>query len=316
MVALSVTDALLRARLARAADLPPLGQPPSVLVTGIAGLLGRRFAVRWPSSALRGLDLAAGWGTTIVGSVTDRAAVMAAVQGMDTVVHLAGLHAPHVGTAAPAEFRRVNVDGTCRLLDAAIAAGLRRFVFASSTSVYGAAMVDPVRAVFVDESLEPQPRDIYDETKLDAEALVLAADGAFREGTIVLRIGRCFAEPAPMRAFHRFHRGIAAADVVTALERAVRTETGGVFNIVARTRLNREDAAALKRDPAGVLTRRYPGVSWERPCGVLPVIDRIYDGSKAARLLGFESRFDSVSWWERRQRQSLAGCQQGATRGG
>ena len=51
--------------------------------------------------------------------------------------HLAALHAPHVGVHSETAFRRANVDATAALLEAALAARVRRFVFASTTSVYG-----------------------------------------------------------------------------------------------------------------------------------------------------------------------------------
>ena len=89
-------------------------------------------------------------------------------------MHVAALHAPHVGQVPGGEFRSINVDLTGTLLAEAAAAGAGRFVYTSSTSVYGHALVPVSRAVWVDEHLIPQPRDIYDETKLAAEGLVLA----------------------------------------------------------------------------------------------------------------------------------------------
>lgn len=299
-------DALSR-RLIRDADRPAPAGPPRILVTGSSGRLGRHLAARWPAAAWRGFDLRPGPATTRVGAVEDRAAVRAAVVGTDTVVHLAALHAPDVGTASPAAFRRVNVEGTKRLLDAASSAGLRRFVLASSTSVYGAAMVDPDRAVWIDETLPPAPRDVYDETKLAAEALVLAADGAFPEGTAVLRIARCVDEPAPLRAWHRLYRGIAAADVAAAFERAVLSDAGGIFNVAARTRLRREDAAILRTDPLMVLRARYPSLDLAPFAAFAAAgIDRVYDGAKAAVRLGFASRFDAVSGDERARQRCAA----------
>lgn len=109
---------------------------------------------------------------------------------------------------ALADFRAVNVDATEALLDDAGAAGVRRIVYISSTSVYGDALVPADRAVWVDESLTPRPRDIYDETKLAAEQLVESS--AIRSMT--LRIARCFPEPPPVLATHRLHDSTAAAD--------------------------------------------------------------------------------------------------------
>jgi UDP-glucose 4-epimerase len=118
---------------------------------------------------VRGVDRAPGRWTDLVGDLRDERVCRAAVHAADVVVHTAALHAPHVGLVADAEFRAVNVTATEALLDRAQAAGVRRVVYISSTSVYGDALVPADRAVWVDESLPPRPRDIYDETKLDAE---------------------------------------------------------------------------------------------------------------------------------------------------
>jgi 2-alkyl-3-oxoalkanoate reductase len=105
-----------------------------------------------------------------LGSVTDPAAVAAAVAGADAVVHLAALVAP---TGPWADFLAVNVDGTATLLDAAREAGVRRFVYVSSPSVaHGgeslvgapAAPADPERA-----------RGYYARSKAMGERLALAA---------------------------------------------------------------------------------------------------------------------------------------------
>ncbi len=148
----------------------------TVLVTGASGFLGRATAAavhdaghavrtfqRRPSG-VPGVD-------DVLGTVTDAGALERAVEGVDAVVHLAA----KVSLAGdPAEFVRVNVDGTRALLGAARAAGARRFVFVSSPSVahtgsslagVGADVAEPARA-----------RGEYARTKAAAERLALAAD--------------------------------------------------------------------------------------------------------------------------------------------
>lgn len=148
-----------------------------VLVTGASGFLGRAtaVAVRAAGHQVRtfqrrpsGVDGV----TDVLGSMTDGAAVARAVEGADAVVHLAA----KVSLAGdPADFVRVNVDGTRTLLDAARAAGVQRFVFVSSPSVAhtgsslagsGAGSAEPTAA-----------RGHYARTKAAAELLALAADG-------------------------------------------------------------------------------------------------------------------------------------------
>lgn len=293
----------------RTADLPSTFAPMPMLVTGSSGRLGRALAARLDSRIMRGLDMEPGPATTIGGSILDRRVLAEALAGVDSVVHLAALHAPHVGRVPDRHFHTVNVDGTASVLAAARRAGVRRFVFASSTSVYGAAMANPSAAVFVTESLAAVPRDIYDETKRAAECLVLAADGNFPDGTVVLRIGRCVRETARLRAWHRFYRGLSAADAARALHRAAQSGAGGIFNVVARTLLQAEDAASLKTAPLAVLRRRYPAFDWREDDWAALAragIDRVYDGSKAAARLGFASRSDTVTWHARAVRRKAS----------
>ena len=147
-----------------------------VLVTGASGFLGQATAAavrdaghevrtfqRRPSGVAGVQDVA--------GTMTDDAALARAVDGVEAVVHLAA----KVSLAGdPADFARVNVDGTRSLLRAARAAGAARFVFVSSPSVAhtGSSLVgadagpaEPSRA-----------RGDYARTKAAAELLALDAD--------------------------------------------------------------------------------------------------------------------------------------------
>ncbi|WP_426724778.1 NAD-dependent epimerase/dehydratase family protein [Curtobacterium flaccumfaciens] len=147
-----------------------------VLVTGASGFLGQATAAavrdaghevrtfqRRPSGVPGVQDVA--------GTMTDDAAVARAVDGVEAVVHLAA----KVSLAGdPADFARVNIEGTRSLLAAARAAGVGRFVFVSSPSVAhtGSSLVgadagpaEPSRA-----------RGDYARTKAAAELLALDAD--------------------------------------------------------------------------------------------------------------------------------------------
>ncbi|HEX8654499.1 MAG TPA: NAD(P)-dependent oxidoreductase [Allosphingosinicella sp.] len=258
-----------------------------ILVTGAAGLIGSAVA-----SLLRrehdviGLDLRPG---AEVQKIADLAGPLG-LAGFDAIVHVAALHAPHVGRASDAEFRAVNVDATARLLDAALAAGVSRFVFTSTTSLYGRAL-EPKggRAAWIDETTEPQPRDIYDETKLAAETLVRAAGlpGA------ILRMSRCFPEPLPEMALYRLYRGIDRRDVARAHALALEAD-GGTYVISALSPFLPEDREALVADAPAVLRLRAPEVAarFERLGWPLPrTIDRVYNPARAAAALGFTARY-------------------------
>ncbi len=213
------------------------------------------------------------------------------LRGVDAVVHFAALHAPHRDTHSSEAFTVLNVDTTARLIDSAAKHGVRRFLLASSTSVYGRAMRPTTQAVWVTEALVPQPEDIYDETKLAAEAL---CERAFSAGlkTCALRFSRSFPEPLPLMALYRLYRGVDARDVAQAFGLAL-TATLSKFealNISARTPFQQSDCPALFVNAPDVLRLRAPifveafhARSWPLPSS----IDRVYVSDRASQVLGY-----------------------------
>jgi nucleoside-diphosphate-sugar epimerase len=96
--------------------------------------------------------------------------------GFEAVVHLAGLSNDPLGALNPALTEEINRDGTVHVAAAAKEAGVERFVFASSCSMYGTA--DGARAI--DETAALQPLTEYARSKAFAEEALLAlADGDF-----------------------------------------------------------------------------------------------------------------------------------------
>lgn len=264
-----------------------------VLVTGSSGKVGAIVARRLRAQhQVLGIDRAAGEQTDIIVDIRDQAAMARCMLEQDAVIHLAALHAPHRDQGvSEAEFVAVNVEATDRLLDLARAAGVRRLLLASTTSVYGDALVDAQRAVWVTEGLKPQPRDIYDETKLAAEALCAQAFSADFV-TIALRISRCFDEPARDLALYRLYRGVAADDVARAFARALVAALNQfeVFNISAATPFQAGDCAQLKSDARAVLQARVPGIEADfaaRGWALPKTIDRVYVVAKAQAMLGY-----------------------------
>ena len=88
------------------------------------------------------------------GDIADRELAERACEGMDGIVHLAGLAGVRPSFAEPARYVRVNVEGTANLLDVAQNAGHRVFVLASSSSVYGNST--PLPASEDEPSIEPE----------------------------------------------------------------------------------------------------------------------------------------------------------------
>lgn len=245
--------------------------------------------------SLTGVDAQPGAHTHRVADLREIADWGALLEGVEGIVHFAALHAPHRDTHSRAEFQAVNVEASARLIDAARRAGVRKFVFASTTSVYGRAMRTAERAAWVTELLPPEPEDIYDETKLAAEALCREAFSADFQ-TVALRFSRCFSEPVPMMALYRLYRGVDARDVAEAFRLAVERPMPRfeIYNISGGTPFCEADCEALWRDAVGVLQMRVPPLveAFRRRGWSLPDrIDRVYVAAKAQRELEWQARF-------------------------
>jgi UDP-glucose 4-epimerase len=97
----------------------------------------------------------------VVASITDRAAVRAAVAGADAVVHTATLHKPHVMSHLRQAFVDTNVTGTLVLLEEALDAGVGAFVYTSTTSAFGRALTpgEGAPGAWITEDVVPRTRN-------------------------------------------------------------------------------------------------------------------------------------------------------------
>src|SRR5215813_6717820 len=169
-----------------------------ILVTGSAGHLGEALVrtLQGTSHEIVGLDILNSDFTNLIGSITDRSQVRRCMQGVDAVLHTATLHKPHVITHGRQDFVDTNITGTLNLLEEAATAGVRSFVFTSTTSAFGAALTPPAGApaAWVTEDVTPVPKNIYGVTKTAAENLceLFYRDQALP--CLVLRTARFFPE--------------------------------------------------------------------------------------------------------------------------
>ena len=125
----------------------------------------------------------------------------------DVVVHLAALAGVRPSLAEPARYADVNLVGTQRVIDAARAAGTRRFVFASSSSVYGLDSEPP----FKESDPCLKPLSPYASTKRAAELLLFAAHHLYALDVTCLRFFTVYGpRQRPDLAIHKFGRLIAA----------------------------------------------------------------------------------------------------------
>ena len=112
----------------------------------------------------------------------------------------------------------------------------------------------------------------------------------------ILRMSRCFPEPADVMAAYRLHRGVDARDVADAHVAAL-SNVGAAcetYIVSGHTPFDRGDCAALGADAASVLRERAPALvaAYEQRGWPLPArIDRVYAPALAERRLGWTSRF-------------------------
>lgn len=264
------------------------GKQIHALVTGAAGFIGSRLVRRLRDEEHRvtGIDSFTNYydvalkrrnadsvvhtGAAFIEDDLNKIDLNSALDGVDVVFHLAGQ--PGVRASWGLEFpdyTRRNIDATQRLLEACRSrTTLRRFVYASSSSVYGDAEHYPTK-----EDVRPQPVSPYGVTKLAAEHLCTLYATNFDVPTVSLRYFTVYGPgQRPDMAFTRF---ITAAiqgkpltifgsgeqvrdftfvdDVVSAnlLAATCDTPLGAVFNVAGGSHATVNDVLDILRDIVG-----------------------------------------------------------------
>jgi UDP-glucose 4-epimerase len=285
-----------------------------VLVTGSSGHLGEALVrtLQNTSHEVVGLDLTPSPFTSKVGSIADRNCIRQCMRGVEAVLHAATLHKPHVMTHSRQDFIDTNITGTLNLLEEAASAGVRSFVFTSTTSAFGAALTPPAGApaAWVTEDVRPVPRNIYGVTKSAAEDLCELFHRSHRLACLILRTSRFFPEeddnPATRLAYDDgnvkvnefLYRRIDLEDVVNAHLLAVEKAPligFGRYIISATTPLDEGDLLDLRVNAPEVVRRRVPEYEQEyarRGWRMFPGIDRVYVNERARRELGWRPRYD------------------------
>lgn len=199
-----------------------------VLVTGCDGYIGSRLAPRLLQAGhtVQGIDTGfyrSGWlyeprapfPSIHTSDVRDLAP--SNLMGFDAVVHLAELSNDPLGQLDPDITEKVNHRGSCQLALKARDAGVSRFIYASSCSVYGAGTGD-----WKDENSPPDPRTAYAQCKVDVERDVLGLMDE-RFAPIFLRNATVFG-PSPRMRFDLVLNNLAG---LAWTERAIRLTSDG-----------------------------------------------------------------------------------------
>lgn len=163
-----------------------------VLVVGGAGFIGSALVRELAQSRkVRVLDdMSTGKASNVQGvdnvelvegSLLDRALVAETFKGIDVVFHLACLGVRH-SIHSPEQNHEVNATGTLQLLEAARSSGISRFIYTSTSEVYGTATSVPMS-----ESHPTLPHTVYGGSKLAGEAYVRAYHCTYGMPTVVLR---------------------------------------------------------------------------------------------------------------------------------
>lgn len=220
-----------------------------ILVTGATGKVGSRFVPRllakgydvsvFVRDAAKAAELTRLGAKVITGDLYDPATIPAAVAGMDAVIHLAALFRTFTDNEG---IIKTNREGTIELANAAMAAGVKRFVFASTSNVYGSGYGRPARE---DEQVNINDPRAYASSKIAAEQELISLQGKNGFDVRILRLAFVYgdkdphiAEILPLLKMLKRHSGsrmhmVHHLDVAQALLLLLNTEglDGEIFNV-------------------------------------------------------------------------------------
>jgi dihydroflavonol-4-reductase len=312
-----------------------------LLITGATGFIGSRLALH---ARRNGIDVLATGRAEIdvererlaelraadvpveIGTLQDVGFVRRLVRDRTVVIHLAA--AQHESHMPAAYFRAVNVDGVRQLLDECRGAAIRRFVYGSTMGVYGDASEQQL-----DEQSDVRPENPYQQTKLEAEALVRAREYDF--DTSIVRIAETYGpgDWRLLKLFRAIDRGqffmigpgtnrrqcIHVSDLVRGLLLAAEhpAAVGETFIMAGREVMSTNEmveriAAALQRKPPRTQLPLWPFLAAAtvleatlQPLRIHPPLHRrrldffrrsfVFSTVKAQRLLGFSPEIDFQS---------------------
>ncbi|HOL44712.1 MAG TPA: SDR family oxidoreductase [Armatimonadota bacterium] len=256
----------------------------------------------------------------VKGDIRDTDLLRREFDSADYVLHQAAFPSVQRSIEDPVATNLINVDGTLSVLLAARDCGVKKVVYASSSSVYGDTPILPKR-----EDMPPNPKSPYAITKLAGEYYCRVFSEIYGLKTVALRYFNVFgprqdpssqyAAVIPLfitRILKRkppiiFGDGLQTRDftyvrdVVQANILAMKSQAEGVFNIASGSRISVNDLADKIMDITGVRMEKI----FDKPRQG-DIKDSLADISYAKRMLGYEPRFDletglkeTVAWFQK-----------------
>ncbi|MFC1639282.1 NAD-dependent epimerase/dehydratase family protein [Gemmatimonadota bacterium] len=149
--------------------------------------------------------------TLVEGDIRDSSVVSQAIEGADVVFHLAAKAGVRPSIEEPALYASVNVEGTVSLLEACRLSNVRRFVFGSSSSVYG----DDTPVPFSEDAVATSPVSPYAATKRAGELMCMVFSDLYDMRIASLRFFTVYGHrQRPDLAIHRFTRLLAGGSSI------------------------------------------------------------------------------------------------------
>lgn len=300
----------------------------NVLLTGSSGWLGQHLMELLRSNGIKtiGLDPKPASTTHHVNDLEDKQHLRDLIHSnnIQTICHCGALHKPNIRTHSNQNFVETNIQGTLNLLELAVETGspVRRFIFTSTTSLMISRKIrdgltaGAKKAVWMDETIEPKPRNIYGVTKLAGENLCRMFHQSHQLPIVVLRTSRFFPEEDDQAhkikqtgentkvnelLFRRLDVQDAALAHLVALNKADKVGFG-IYIVSAKTPFSPDDCQELVQNAPKVVEKyfpEYPRIYSKVGWTMFDAIDRVYDASKIERELGFVCQVDFASALEK-----------------
>jgi uronate dehydrogenase len=222
-----------------------------VLITGAAGGVGSILRPRLarPGRTLRLLDITpieAGPGEeAVTASVTDLAALTAASEGADAIIHLGGIATEDSWR----DILEININGTYNVFEAARRAGVSRVIFASSNHAVG---FTPRSDFPVADYKFPAPDTYYGVSKVAGEGLAALYYHRYGVQSVCVRILSCFERPLSLRMLSTW---LSPDDAGQLFDACLTVDDPGfrvVFGVSANTRggwVSLDEARAIGYEP-------------------------------------------------------------------